>query len=249
MDFSLAIWLNTARAILKWNDHCIYLFWEMLQLAVHYLNAELLDRYEEDNVEIEVECILIFLILHVNENTSHSKTGISSTNFDSVWPLNPDGEVYPSSPTASPSSPVRENNRLLHRALSPIGSPRSPRNSSPQSAQSPRRTALHTPSSPRTPRISTQHLHSVRSKIPIILRALSWGYSSNADEDITAFISEDPRKLENSSSAVNLFVVDRKIADFLGMMICGGYSRDQCVSVVLFIFSRHFLFYPFVDFR
>lgn len=200
----------------------------MLILAAHYLNPDLVDKYEDDNVELDVECIIVFLILHVTENAPCAKTA-PGTSFDSVWPLNPEGEVYPSSPISSPSSPIRESNRVTHRAMSPIGSPRSPRNgSSPvQNGISPSKRP--TASSPRAPRISTQHLHSVRQKIPIILRALSWVVSSNADEDIAAFMAEDHRNMETSSS-INMFVVDRKIADFLGLVICGGYSRDQCIS-------------------
>jgi hypothetical protein len=220
---NLPSWLNAARVILKWNDQSIYLFWEVLQLAVHYLNPDLIDKYEEDKIEIDVECIIIFLVLHVTDNAPVAKA-IPTTSFDSVWPINPEGDIYPSSPNASPSSPVRD--RSTHRS-SPIASPRSPRNqTSPHQNVSPKRMS---PSSPRTPRISTQHLLSVRQKIPIILRALSWAYSTNANEDITAFLAEDHREPENASS-INMFVVDRKIADYLGLVICGGYSRDQCVS-------------------
>eukprot|EP01033_Poteriospumella_lacustris_P005533 gene5533-3946_t len=225
---SLQAWLIAARSVLKWNDQSIYLFWDVLILAAHYLNPDLVDKYEDDNVELDVECIIVFLILHVTENAPSAKAA-PGTSFDSVWPLNPEGEVYPSSPISSPSSPIRESNRVTHRAMSPIGSPRSPRNgSSPvQNGISPSKRP--TASSPRAPRISTQHLHSVRQKIPIILRALSWVVSSNADEDIAAFMAEDHRNMETSSS-INMFVVDRKIADFLGLVICGGYSRDQCIS-------------------
>ena len=37
---SFARWLVGAKTYLKWNDHCIQLFWDMLQLAVSYLSPE-----------------------------------------------------------------------------------------------------------------------------------------------------------------------------------------------------------------
>lgn len=228
---SLPAWLNAARGVLKWNDQSIYLFWEVLQLAVHYLNPDLIDKYEEDTIEIDVECIIIFLVLHVTDNVPPPKTA-PATSFDSVWPLTPEGEIYPSSPVSSPSSPIRESNRAAMR--SPIASPRSPRNNSPlQNGSSPNKrqntATMASSGSPRTPRLSTQHLHSVRQRIPIILRALSWVVSTTAEADIDTFIAEDHRDME-SATTINMFVVDRKIADFLGLVICGGYSRDQCVT-------------------
>lgn len=190
----------------------------MLQLAVHYLNHDIVGDATERN-DIDLESIVIFLNLHVPEHSSTPKQPHGST-FDSVWPLNADGEMYPSSPVSSPSSPVRDAQRG-HRVLSPMGSPRSPRNVSPQGLQSPKRAS---PSSPRTPRISTQHLHSVRQKLSVILRMLCWCSRSDSKEDIAQFMTEDHK--DNSEGS---FPVARRVADFLGMIICGGYSRDQFV--------------------
>lgn len=229
---SLHTWLYVAKEVLTWNDQCIYLFWEMLLQAIFYLSPDIATNIDYDQDSVDIECILIFLILHIAD-VAPAKTGISATHFDSVWPLNADGEVYPSSPTASsPSSPTRESTRV-HRALSPIGSPRSPRGNMPQSAagNNIRGGSTSSASSPRTPRISTQHLHSVRQKIPMMLRVLSWCAMLNMDDDIAAFLAEDPRRSTSETTGERYaFEVDRRTADFLGMIICGGYSRDQNVS-------------------
>jgi hypothetical protein len=215
-------WTLAAKTVLKWNDHCIFLLWDMLLIAIHYLDPLSIEKQDKDSYLVDAESLITFLILHISD-PSPIKTGISA-NFDSVWPLNSEGEVYPSSPIASPSSPIRESR--VPRALSPIGSPRSPRNS-PSQTNSPKRMSA---GSPRTARISSQHLHAVRQKIPVILRILSWGYSSDIDGNIDEIIMEDLVKIENVTPT---FKVQKKIADFLGLVICGGYSRDQAVGVCL----------------
>lgn len=183
----------------------------MLATAKTYLHPNMVPAQREDML-VDIECVVIFLAMHIIETTAAKPTA-PTIAYEAVWPLDEKGEVYPSSPVASPSSPAKE---VRSRALSPMSSPMSPRSprNSPQKPQSPR---TLTTSATRTPRASTQHLHSVRQKIPIILRALN-----SSDIENIGGIDLDEGKLD--------FQVSRRVADALGMVLCGGQSRDQTVS-------------------
>lgn len=216
-------WQTLAKEILKWNDYCVHLFWEILILAIYYLNPELVENSRREDISIDVECVSIFLILHIVDNNSNHRhntmTAAAAASFDSIWPLNQEGEVYPSSPVASPvSSPVRESNRA-HRIQSPGNSPMSPRSprSSPQPS-SPKRAN----STARTPRGSTHYLHSVQQKIPLILKALCALPDPNADEN--GGFGESSIELSPNCQ------INRRVVDFLGLIMCGGHSRDNAVS-------------------
>eukprot|EP01040_Poterioochromonas_malhamensis_P000783 gene783-835_t len=221
---NLSHWQTVSNDLLKWAESSIYLFWDMLTLAVYYLNPEKVPSTKREDNWIEIECLAVFLILHIPESNSNStKPNTVASNFDSVWPLNADGEVYPTSPVSSPLSPVKEGGGNRGSYKSPIGSPlspRSPRNSTTliqSSASSPKRS---TATVARTPRGSTQHLHSVRQKIPLILSALnpnlSEAHSYDANDDF--------------SNSIESFSVTRRMVDAFGMMLSGGHSRDQTVS-------------------
>lgn len=201
-------WYAVAKGNLKWNDHCTSLFWEMLTTATSYLSPD----EDREDMQVDMECMAIFLAMHIAESTT-AKPAAPTVAFEAVWPLNENGEVFCSSPIASPSSSPARDARRSHSPLASPMSPRSPRNS-PQKPSSPR---THT-SSTRTPRASTQHLHSVRQKIPLILRALN---SSELD-------STGPSDAEESSKLD--FKVSKRVTDALGLVLCGGQSRDQTVS-------------------
>lgn len=238
---SLSHWQTVSNDLLKWAESSIYLFWDMLTLAVYYLNPEKVPSTKREDNWIEIECLAVFLILHIPESNSNStKPNTVASNFDSVWPLNADGEVYPTSPVSSPLSPVKEGGGNRGSYKSPIGSPlspRSPRNSTTliqSSASSPKRS---TATVARTPRGSTQHLHSVRQKIPLILSALnpnlSEAHSYDANDDF--------------SNSIESFAVTRRMVDAFGMMLSGGHSRDQTVSaafVLLFLLTLPFIGLP-----
>ena len=191
----------------------------MLSLAVYYLNSEKLNSLKRDEVTIDIECVAVFLILHIPEPSSVSKHNTITSTFDSVWPLNPEGEVYPTSPVPSPMSPVKDANKNL-KSPTPMGSPmspRSPKNSPGQVAASSPKRAINTAA--RTPRGSTQHLHSVRQKIPLIVSALNPNLSKSHSYDVC----------DDYSSSIEAYNVTRKIVDAFGMMLSGGHSRDQTV--------------------
>ena len=231
MEISFGNWNSVAQDLIRWNDAAISLFWELLSLAVYYLNPEKLSSTKRDENLIELECLAVFLILHIPEPSNILKQSTVSSTFDSVWPLNADGEVYPTSPVSSPLSPTKEGSNNRTGFKSPIGSPlspRSPRNTALQqsSTPSPKRSVA---SSAKTPRSSTQHLHSVRWKIPLMLSALNpnlkEGHSYDTNDDFTANIETFP--------------VTRRMFDALGMMLSGGHSREKPVR-----FDLALLFFP-----
>lgn len=207
-------WFSVAKGCLKWSDQSASLFWEMLNTAVTYLYPDQLKASREETF-IDIECVVIFLAMHISD-TLASKPAAPTVAYEAVWPLNENGEVFPSSPVASPSSPVRE--LRSQRVQSPLSSPMSPRSprGSPQKPSSPR---THSPTSSRTPRASTQHLHSVRQKIAIILKALN---SSDVD-------SLGPVESEEATQQLDFFVT-RRLVNALGLVLCGGQSRDQAVT-------------------
>ncbi len=232
MLHSFIRWQALAKETLKWNEYCIHLFWEILILAIYYLNPEIENGRRED-ISVDLECIAIFLALHIVESNSstnrhNSMTAATAASFDSIWPLNQEGEVYPSSPVASPvSSPVRESNRV-HRNQSPGTSPMSPR--SPRSSPQPNSPKRGTTTA-RTPRGSTHYLHSVQQKIPLILKSLcglpdSHFDSSNGFGDVFGELNPNCQ-------------ISRRVVDFLGLIICGGYSRDNTVGFSVLFVSRY----------
>jgi hypothetical protein len=209
----------------------------MLTLAAYYLNPEKITSLKRDEVWIDMECVTVFLILHIPESNNSTKPPTIASTFDSVWPLNADGEVYPTSPVASPSvSPVKDSNRSTSfKSPTPLGSPMSPK--SPKNTHSPGQAGLasspkrSTSTSARTPRASTQHLLSVRQKIPLIVSALNPSLSQSHSYDIS----------DEFGSNVEVYQVSRKILDAFGMMLSGGHSRDHTVKLPFPNFLLKFL--------
>lgn len=118
-----------------------------------------------EEVEIELEAILIFLAFLIPEKiTEEGKDGQGKvgengvTQFDSIWPLNSDGEILScSSPTATSSSPVRKTSPTSGASVqsprsrgsnSPLASLPPPASPSSSNANSPVRTPVRTLSSP-----------------------------------------------------------------------------------------------------
>lgn len=219
-SFSFQDWLSIARDTLKWNDYCINLFWDLLLLALIYLNPENAVSNKKDDVSVDLECLTIFLVLHIIDQTQQKPS--TPANYDSVWPTAGDGELYPTSPVASsPASPVKEGSRAARASASSPLSPRSPRHTATiAQPASPKRNA--NVSNPRTPRSSTQYLHSVRQKVPIILQILSSQFGSGGYDEI---------------SDQSEFLVCKRSVDALGLIVCGGYSRDQTVTPLSGLYS------------
>lgn len=215
-----------AKDVLKWNDSCIDLFWELFFQAMIYLDPKFI-KYTKEELNTEIECFAIFLILHTvdqsqskfanssSSSSSGSNSNNSSTLYDSVWPANCESEIFPTSCVTSPASPVKENSTIRSSSRSPAGSPLSPRSprhtSNSIQPGSPKRGSLV--STPRTPRGSTHYLHSVRQKVPTILQILNSDYS-----ELNELFDEKKDVLAS-----------KKMVDALGLIISGGYSRDQAV--------------------
>ena len=152
-------WLISAKKNLKWNDHCIQLFWDLLSLSISYTNTgdlggttfedsgvPMLDVNEKDPIDIEY--LMIFLVLHVNEGSSSSGNRSNSgspqnSRFreDTMWPapanadsslplpgspLSLGGSSSPKSPPRRPASPLSPTSPLAkkgsHRPLGNMGS-------------------------------------------------------------------------------------------------------------------------------
>lgn len=226
-------WSSVAKEKLKWNDSCVQLFWDMLLLAITYLTPEITLEHTKETNYVPTDCLIIFLVLHILDKDTTGKS--HTTVYESVWPLNSEGEVYPSSPVASPSSPTREKNRA--RAVSPMNSsPRSPRNS-PQKPNSPMsQRSYNSSSSARTPRASTQYLHSVRARIPWILQVLSPADKGKDEYNSLSRTSSDDYSIPSMNELTLHYPVTRKTVDLLGLIVCGGHSRDQSVS-----YDLHFI--------
>lgn len=194
-------WLVVAKDILRWNDNCIHLFWDMLSLGTYYLSRESALQCAREEVSMDIEYIAIFLILHISEAPAvPGKIASPSMQYDSMWPSFPAGvdpveEEILSSAGAPPSSPKPVSPVASPKKDSsgaprkkPFGSPLSPRSgqSSPTAASGSAAAALasgnspqsspkksHATSTPNTAPISSpQYLLSVRQKIPTILKAL-----------------------------------------------------------------------------
>eukprot|EP01038_Epipyxis_sp_PR26KG_P015941 gene15941-21631_t len=219
-------WLIVAKENLKWNDSCIHLFWEMLSLATFYLNRDSFSAKNREDQTIDLEFIAIFLIMHIVE--TQNKQTSSSVGYDTIWPQENGDVLSPVSPLG-PLSPPKDGGRSARKSFS-LGSPSSPR--SPKSSPiSPKRSQIN---NSRQPRSTAQYLHSVRQKIPFILKALvnddvSTDY--NAMESTLQTISRSESFDKESNNLVE-FSVSKRIVDSLGLIICGGYSRDQHISSI-----------------
>lgn len=213
---------------LHWNDNCIRLFWEMLCLAVYYLNRDPSLYPSREEVLMDLEYIAIFLVLHVVDANPSKAVTSPSLQYDSVWPSalpgtpNIDGE-----PLLSPSSsPPKNDTKRKHPSM---GSPLSPRSPKSQSL-SPNSEAAKKNRVVRTPRSMAQYLHVVRQKIPVILKALS----SEDDMGLEGIAHFTPEKNSDELPGALLdFPVSRKAIDALGLIVCGGRSRDEHVGLFL----------------
>jgi len=254
-------WLVVAKEVLRWNDHCIHLFWDMVSLSTYYLSRDSSLTVKRQDVSLDLEYVAIFLVLHLHEptaspqagsHTPHGKTPVSPTvAYEDVWPTAP----APGSPTEidgdSPSSPSKDPNR--QRKMSPMAgmsgvTPMSPRSPKANHSPSHKRGAQATSSGAKTPRSNAQFLHSVRQKIPLILRSLSIDQQDEGTmTDLTLSIDNpgNPRNGGADSSGGTLyssmnhtvdFAISKKTVDALGLIVCGGYSRDQAVPSLSSLF-------------
>jgi hypothetical protein len=256
--FSFDRWLVVAKDVLRWNDHCIHLFWDMVSLSTYYMSRESSFALNREDVSLDLEYVAIFLVLHLYDpsaapsngsNASTSKLGSPIVAYDAVWPSGPvvsppsDSETLSLSPTQSPTKEGAARVRKFAGHMSgPSMSPRSPKaNHSPGGKRG--GASSSNPMSPtaasRTPRSSAQYLHTVRQKIPLILRSLCMDLQDESTmTDLTLSIDVNGSGDAGYAAAApsNDFSISKKTLDALGLIICGGYSRDQSVSIDIFFF-------------
>lgn len=232
----------------------------MVSLSTYYISRDSSLTASREDVSLDLEYVAIFLVLHLYDSTAILATGNSVSSkaavsptvaYEDVWPA----AQSPASPTEDPSSPLSSPSKesaRQHRKFSAMsGSPLSPR--SPKANQSPaNKRTISSPSAvatgARTPRSHAQYLHSVRQKIPLILRSLSIDQQDESTmTDLTLSI-DTPGNIRNGGgdgsggvqySSMNHsvdFAISRKTVDALGLIVCGGYSRDQAVTSLSSLF-------------
>lgn len=210
-------WLMVGKESLNWNENCIHMFWQMLLQAVYYTDR---DRTFESNIShilVEIEYITIFLLLHVLSDEPNEKNNLSAT-YDSIWPSSnlSDTEVVPLSPSSSPTK-----DQMKSYKKSPL-SPKSPKSPMPSS---PTKSSM---TGSRTPRSTAQHLHSVRKKMPSILKLLALDFDDNAE--MTDVVGEG----QDSDISYGDVMINKKIVDALGLIIRGGFTREEMVRTSIF---------------
>lgn len=131
------------------------------------------------------------------------------------------------------------------------GSPMSPRSPKANSSPSHKRNMAAAASGSRTPRSHAQYLHSVRQKIPLILRSLSMDQQDESTLTDLTLNTDSPGNIRNMGSGDSSlsggvqysslnptvdFTISKKTVDALGLIVCGGYSRDQAVAQLSSLF-------------
>jgi hypothetical protein len=221
-------WLVVAKDVLRWNDNSIQLFWDMASLSTYYMHKE--TSYSQGRTEgsLDLQYLVIFIILHLNEESAPSPTQLSSVVYEDTWPTN-----------------SAEEERDLMAGSSSMGSPKRDNASSRSRAkQMPSSSLVDSTTSTLPPGVnahsfksSAQYLHSVKQKIPLILRALCIEQQEGLDDtmtDLTMYADGGGLHLPFIRTE---FFVSKRAMDALGLIICGGLSRDLSVSAAI---ARHF---------
>lgn len=218
-------WLVVAKDFLKWNDNCIRLFWEMLHVAIW---SKLKTPWTRHSESISIEYVALFLVMHIQD--SQARPSSPKAAYDTAWPGADSAESITSPP--SPKSPSRAQRQSLANVGSPK-SPRSPRSPSTTltSVSSPKRSMLI---SSRQGRSIQQILHSIRQKIPLLLRAVC---PEDADVGLEGLCLGDG---DGGSSHVSggEILLSRKAINSLGLLLCGGWSRDREVRPLWSVFPN-----------
>jgi len=257
-------WLVVTKNILEWNNNCICLFWEMLQLAIACQYDEFMCSTTAVDL-IELEYIAIFLILHIPENGSRITSPMAA--YDTSWPF-PDGLDSNSGGgiPKSPLSPTQQarTNKYFSSSMSATGgnmssinslSPRSPTSQRNGAPTSPKRSHLLSPR--QSSRTNSQLLQSLKNKLPLILQALSVE-GLEADRfptEMEAAVHDGGSGIMTGSlesglgigiglfdnSTIDIlgtfdFSISRRSLDCLGLIICGGSNKDESVGLLSILF-------------
>lgn len=208
-------------------------FWDVLNAAVWYKTSG------NNSKSIPSDYIILFLSLHTAE--APAKSPIVSS-YDSMWPgSQPMENQVPSSPLRNYindnmcQSPSNSPNSDVQRMHSGPKSPRSPSGGlSGGTTVSPRPTSPKRAGMSHSPKPSNAlHLHSIRSRLPSILRALAC--RSHPDQP------SSPGSLTIQSQVFpNHMMISKEDVDCLGLLIGGGLHlhRDEDNANLSSIFSQ-----------
>lgn len=212
-------WFIVAKEELRWNDSCIKLLWDNVHVSSYKMN----EVWSSHTDTLDFEFLAILLVMHVVDDPPSSP----KVSSDSSWPEDLSEASSPVSPKAFPSS--RATNAYLPK------SPRSPKSSNEMKYNTSynrllkrneivgdidsldKKTSL---GSGRLAKSGLYSLNSLRTRMPAILRALSME-NSTEDEVLSSDTSHDFIGLD--------LMISRRAVNALGVIICGGYSREEQV--------------------
>jgi len=194
-------WLIIAKNNLRWNDSCIKLFWDMLTMAIIYIDRSLINEMNFESVEVEY--LAIYLVIHISEPLiRHTSNNYA---YDTIWP-SPNVDID----QISPMSPVKR----LHGNSPP---------SSPLSPQAVKRSSSY--SSPKFSRSVSQHLHVLKQKLPVLLYVLSM---NDQQLDALSIPSEDNTSEEGSKKNLTSdWWISNHTLNNLKLILAGGYTQDN----------------------
>ena len=175
------------------------------------------------------EYIAIFLVLHVPDNVGRPSS--PSTSYETYWPVQDSENINPTSPSSSPVQSHRKHPTSPSSPKSPRNSPNAP----PSSPNNKRSYVTNTRSSPC--RSTAQNLHSIRNKMPSLLRALCADDVHNSSD-----LSRYSNELDISKASID-FMISKRAIDCLGLIFAGGPSKDHQVrSFIIISLSFFFVF-------
>lgn len=202
----------------------------MASLSTYYMHKEA--SYSQGRTEgsLDLQYLAIFIILHLNEESgmkSLSPTQLSSVVYEDTWPAEEERDMMAGG--GSMGSPKRDNASSRSRAKQMPSSPGSPKAPSLVDSST---SALPPGVNAHSFKSSAQYLHSVKQKIPLILRALCIEQQEGLDDTMTD-LTMYPDGGFHLPFIRTEFFVNKRAVDALGLIICGGLSRDQSVSTVI----------------
>lgn len=190
---------------------------------------------------LDLQYLAIFIILHLNEESkSLSPTQLSSVVYEDTWPTNNSSEEERDlmAGVGSMGSPKRDSASSRSRSRQMPTSPGSPKAGHALSLVDSSTSALPPGVNAHSFKSSAQYLHSVKQKIPLILRALCIEQQEGLDDTMTdlAMYADGGGGLYHHLPPfvrTEEFFVNKRAVDALGLIICGGLSRDQSVSTAI----------------
>ena len=253
-------WLVVAKDVLKWNDSCIQLFWEMLIMALWYTDEN--SQNIVYDIPVDSSSLAVFLAMHATDMTTRPSSPAAA--YNTVWPANADMDPMMVS-SQSPLSPLKGSGSANSSGLSvrvppSVGSPaglsmmpsvdvRSPK--SPRSPKSmsmttismspPSRSAmsLHSPRHGKSASVG-QSIHLLKQKLPLFLRSIAVATEDEATLPLGLFaFSTDSHEshghahptLQSTPSSTGVeFMLSRRAIDSLGLIFGGGNNREDQVQ-------------------